>query len=137
MWTCRLIVTHLDSTQTAIRGNVPNIEELDRQRRNGKSNAEIGRIRAQAIDKLYRTVVEIYRMQGIVLKDLAAPYIFGAESRSRRYIGTSSNQTTNKMLLWIWMSLFWAPTATGLRATRADYLIFLLDVGIPKIIRLL
>jgi DNA ligase-4 len=76
---------NLDSTQTAIRGNIPNIQELDRQRRNGKNNAEIGRMRVQAIDKFYRTVVEIYRMEGIVLKDLAAPYIFGAESRSRRY----------------------------------------------------
>jgi hypothetical protein len=82
---CGHAVTDLDATQTAIHGKIPNIEVLDRQRRNGKTNAEIGRLRVQAIDKFYRAVVEIHRMEGIVLKDLAAPYIFGSESRSRRY----------------------------------------------------
>jgi ATP-dependent DNA ligase len=82
---CGHLATVLDSTQAAIQGNLENLEDLDRQRRNGKSNLEISRMRSQAIDDFYRHVVEVHRMEGLVLKDLAAPYIFGTESRSRKY----------------------------------------------------
>jgi DNA ligase-4 len=81
-------VTLLDSTQAAILQTadaVQNLEELDRQRRHGKSNVEISRLRSQAVDDFYRKVVEDNRFEGLVIKDLAAPYIFGGESRSRKY----------------------------------------------------
>ena len=77
--------TVLDSTHATIQKVVPNLELVDQQRRRSKSVTEISQLRAHAMDDFYRTVVEDFRMEGVVIKDLAAPYILGGESRSRKY----------------------------------------------------
>ena len=81
---CGYPKTLLDSTQAVIKDGVPDMEQLDRVRRS-KSNVEISRQRAQEIEAFYKKVVETDRSEGIVLKDLAAPYILGTASRNRKY----------------------------------------------------
>jgi hypothetical protein len=77
-------VWQLDSTKATIEGQMPDLEEIDRLRRHGQSKEQIYRLRSHSIDMFYRKVVEEHRMEGIVIKDLAAPYIFGNPSRSRK-----------------------------------------------------
>lgn len=80
--------TLLDSTAAFIQGGVSNLEELeeiDSRRQGNNSMLAIGQKRAQLVEDYYRKVVECHRKEGIVLKDLASPYIFGDPSRRRKY----------------------------------------------------
>jgi hypothetical protein len=77
--------TLLDSTQAAIQGTISNVEEIDVQRKGGLAEIDISLKRAQAIENFYKTVVEYHKKEGIVVKDLAAPYILGEPSRKRKY----------------------------------------------------
>jgi ATP dependent DNA ligase domain len=70
-------VTLLDSTHATIRGEIPNLEELDVKRQQGRTHAQISRLRAQAMEKFYSKVVEDHKFEGLVVKDLASPYLFG------------------------------------------------------------
>jgi ATP-dependent DNA ligase len=76
----------LDSTQAAIQQALPdNILELDRKRRKGRSDFEISRLRTEAVTKFYNQIVEEQKMEGLVFKDLASPYIFGQASKNRKF----------------------------------------------------
>eukprot|EP00934_Nitzschia_sp_Nitz4_P002616 Nitzschia sp. Nitz4//scaffold52_size167869//42917//46816//NITZ4_002267-RA/size167869-processed-gene-0.92-mRNA-1//1//CDS//3329554008//2606//frame0 len=76
----------LDSTQTAIQDCMPeDIQEIDRRRRKGRSDKDISLMRARAVESFYSTVVEENKMEGLVLKDIASPYILGLHSRNRKY----------------------------------------------------
>jgi hypothetical protein len=66
--------TLLDSTQAAIQGTISNVEEIDVQRKGGLAEIDISLKRAQAIENFYKTVVEYHKKEGIVVKDLAAPW---------------------------------------------------------------
>ena len=70
------LATTLDSTQATLRGAIPDLEELDEERQDGKSDRKIHRNRAKAVEDFYVKVVEEYKFEGLVLKDLAAPYRF-------------------------------------------------------------
>ena len=76
----------LDSTQAAIQQALPaNILELDRKRRKGRSDLEISRLRTDAVAMFYNQIVEEQKMEGLVFKDLASPYIFGQDSKTRKF----------------------------------------------------
>jgi hypothetical protein len=96
MMECGYVVSRLDSTLHTIRGmslsattishgNVESLDEVDRKRRGAKTDAHISGLRSQALDRFYSEVVEQHRYEGLVLKDLASPYIFGRESRKLNY----------------------------------------------------
>lgn len=68
--------TLLDSTEAILKNKVDNLESIDNERQRNKTT-EINTIRAQAIDTFYKMVVEDFKFEGIVLKDLASPYLFG------------------------------------------------------------
>lgn len=78
-------VLKLDSTQAVIAGDIDDLAAIDEQRRGGKSDAEIDELRSEALDEIYRVVVEEAKNEGILIKDLAAPYILGGPSRIRKY----------------------------------------------------
>lgn len=76
----------LDSTQAAIQeAHPPDISELDRKRRKGRSNEEISRLRTDAVAMFYNQIVDEQKMEGLVFKDLASPYVFGQASKSRKF----------------------------------------------------
>lgn len=77
--------TLLDSTRAAIQGEITNAQEIDVERKGGLADVNISLKRAQAIENFYKTVVEYHKKEGIVVKDLAAPYILGEPSRKRKY----------------------------------------------------
>ena len=90
----RYLSTRLDSTHESIRGTsleqegasrTETLEDVDRKRRAGKTKTEIHSLRSQAVESFYKLVVEQHRMEGLVLKDLASPYLFGDESRRRKF----------------------------------------------------
>ena len=71
--------TLLDSTQAIIQGKIPeeSLEDLNTKRRDGRTALQISKLRAEAIENFYTKVVEEYGCEGIVVKDLASPYLFG------------------------------------------------------------
>ena len=68
----------LDSTQAVLQQKVKDIEDLDSKRKLGRSNSQISKLRSEAVEHFYTTVVEEYKFEGLVVKDLASPYLFGA-----------------------------------------------------------
>lgn len=69
--------TLLDSTQAVIQEKIKDIEESDTIRRKGRTDSEISKLRAEAVEDFYTKVVEDRKFEGVVLKDLASPYLFG------------------------------------------------------------
>ena len=66
-------------------GAVGGLLEIDMERRHDRSDEEISEARAHAIQGLYDKLVEEQRLEGLVFKDLSAPYYLGEESKSTRY----------------------------------------------------
>jgi hypothetical protein len=75
----------IDSIECALRGDIPNQEEVDAHSRESKSNTEISNRRVAAMNQFYVDIVENQGLEGLVFKDLAAPYFLGPESRGLRY----------------------------------------------------
>lgn len=75
----------IDSIECALRGDIPNQDEIDAKSRGSKSDLEISNRRVAAMNQFYVDIVENQALEGLVFKDLAAPYILGPESRSLRY----------------------------------------------------
>mmetsp|Transcript_21953 Transcript_21953/g.60996 ORF Transcript_21953/g.60996 Transcript_21953/m.60996 type:complete len:1287 (+) Transcript_21953:202-4062(+) len=71
-------VTVLDSTQAIFQQRLENLESLDMRRKLGRSDNEISKMRAEAMEIFYTKVVEEYKFEGLVVKDLASPYLFGS-----------------------------------------------------------
>ena len=67
----------LDSTQVVLQQKIKGLEDLDNKRRLGRTNSQISKLRSEAVDSFYTTVVEEYKFEGLVVKDLASPYLFG------------------------------------------------------------
>jgi hypothetical protein len=67
----------LDSTQATIEGKIKHLQVLDKQRMLGRSSGEISRMRARAMEGFYVQMVEENKFEGLVVKDLASPYIMG------------------------------------------------------------
>ncbi|KAL3943081.1 MAG: hypothetical protein SGBAC_002814 [Bacillariaceae sp.] len=77
--------TFLDSTHSALKGLVTSVAEIDAKQKGHLSLNEISVRRAQAVEDFFRTVVEHHKKEGIVIKDLASPYILGEPSRRRKH----------------------------------------------------
>lgn len=75
----------IDSIECALRGDIPNQEEVDAHSRESKSDTEIKNRRVAAMNQFYVDIVENQALEGLVFKDLAAPYFLGPESRGLRY----------------------------------------------------
>jgi len=70
-------VSLVDSTQAILQQRFNNLEDLDKKRRQGRTNSQISKLRAEAVENFYTKVVEEYKFEGLVVKDLASPYLFG------------------------------------------------------------
>jgi hypothetical protein len=75
----------IDSLRCLLSGAVPQLREKDVERRMEMSDEDISQRRAWKVDHLYKTLVEEQRLEGLVFKDLSAPYFLGVESRSTHY----------------------------------------------------
>lgn len=75
----------LDSIDCALHGVVPGLQRIDVERRRGLSDQQISQCRANAVDKRYKEIVEAQRLEGLLFKDLATPYVLGDISKSLRY----------------------------------------------------
>lgn len=75
----------LDSLSCTLSGTIANQAELDEKRRNHLSDEQISQARARNIQRVYDTVVEQRRQEGLLFKDLNAPYYLGENSKTMRY----------------------------------------------------
>jgi len=75
----------LDSLSCIVANAVPELSRIDVERRRGLSDEQISQARACAVQELYDCKVEQQRLEGLVFKDLSAPYYLGEESRSLKY----------------------------------------------------
>jgi hypothetical protein len=75
----------LDSTQCALNGAIPNLEEVDNKRRAGRTDAQIDQDRAQGLELFYAEIVDRQCQEGLIFKDLSTPYILGDTSRGLQY----------------------------------------------------
>lgn len=74
----------IDSQSCLVGRAARNISQIDLERRNGRSDEQISEARASSVHELFKEI-ENLRMEGLIFKDLAAPYYLGEESRSMRY----------------------------------------------------
>lgn len=75
----------LDSIDCALHHVVPGLQRIDIERRHGLSDQQISQCRANAVDKKYKEIVETQRLEGLLFKDLSAPYVLGDKSKALRY----------------------------------------------------
>jgi len=73
---CGLPCTLLDSTQATLQEKISGIEDLDTKRGKSRTASQISKLRAEAVEDFYTKVVEDYKFEGVVLKDLASTYHF-------------------------------------------------------------
>mmetsp|Transcript_6990 Transcript_6990/g.17073 ORF Transcript_6990/g.17073 Transcript_6990/m.17073 type:complete len:755 (-) Transcript_6990:3498-5762(-) len=103
----------LDSTQAVLQQKINGIEGLDQKRRLGRSNTQISKLRSEALEDFYATVVEEYKFEGLIVKDLASPYLFGArkfwwkfkpdyETDEAVDIDASAMVGLHLDILWVW-----------------------------------
>ncbi|KAG7366607.1 ATP dependent DNA ligase domain containing protein [Nitzschia inconspicua] len=117
--------TELDSTQATLESKIPNLEALDEQRMLGRSATEISRMRARAMEGFYVQIVEEYKFEGLVVKDLASPYIMG----ERKYWWKFKPDYESGEAVDIDVVILGASFATGLRdgGTPSSYLVGVVD----------
>ena len=82
---CGYRACDLDSLSWTLQQDASTVNRIDSERRGGQSNDEISRARAIAADKIYKIMVEHRRMEGLLFKDLSAPYCLGEMSKSLKY----------------------------------------------------
>jgi hypothetical protein len=75
----------LDSIDCALHHVIPGLQRIDIERRRGLSDQQISQCRANAVDKKYKEIVETQRLEGLLFKDLSAPYVLGDKSKALRY----------------------------------------------------
>lgn len=75
----------LDSINATLDGFVSNLTDIDLKRRNMRTDEDIDKDRAQALDKFYADVVTTRNLEGLIFKDLSSPYCFGAKNRRLGY----------------------------------------------------
>jgi hypothetical protein len=61
------------------------LKALDEERRNVLDDKEVSLARARAVDAHYKKIVEDFRQEGLVFKDLSSPYVLDTVSRSLGY----------------------------------------------------
>jgi DNA ligase-4 len=75
----------LDSIDCTFNGVVPDLASIDRQRRGGFTDAQINEARVEAVEHFYDDIVETRMLEGLIFKDLSAPYVLGETSRRLKY----------------------------------------------------
>jgi hypothetical protein len=75
----------LDSLNCTVNGAIHGLPEIDAGRRRNRSDEQISQARAHAVQRLYDVMVEEQQLEGLIFKDLSAPYYLGEESRNMRY----------------------------------------------------
>jgi ATP-dependent DNA ligase len=75
----------LDSINSTLDGLVSNISDIDLKRRKVRTDEEIDKERALALDRFYADVVTRRNLEGLIFKDLSSPYCFGAKYRKLGY----------------------------------------------------
>jgi hypothetical protein len=75
----------VDSLNWSLSDPANDLAHLDNVRRKNLSDSQISQTRARALQNIYDITVENQRMEGLVFKDLSAPYFLGEESKSTRY----------------------------------------------------
>lgn len=73
-----------DSIQLALSSNSDTFK-FDTQRMGGRTHEDIEKQRALELERCFHQIVEVGGREGLVLKDLAAPYYLGNKSRSMGY----------------------------------------------------
>ena len=76
--------SELDSIHLAL-SKTSDTFKFDSQRMDGRTHEDIERQRALELEKCFHQIVEVGGQEGLVLKDLAAPYYLGVKSRSMGY----------------------------------------------------
>ena len=75
----------IDSVSCALDEILPTLGEIDTIRRNNKGDDEIEIERALQVEHIYAQIVEQNCEEGLIFKDLNAPYVLGSRSRSTGY----------------------------------------------------
>ena len=78
------IPSELDSIHLALSKH-SDMFKFDTQRMVGKTHEDIEKERALELESCFNQIVEVGGQEGLVLKDLAAPYYLGVKSRSMGY----------------------------------------------------
>jgi len=115
----------LDSTQAVLQKKIKDLEDVDNKRRLGRTNLQISKLRAEAVENFYTTVVEEYKFEGLVVKDLASPYLFGM----RKFWWKFKPDYETDETVDIDAVIVGAKFATGLRngGTPSGYLVAVVD----------
>ena len=82
----------LDSVKWTLNIGHPSLKVLDDERRKDRTDGEISMRRTLFVNQFYRSVVEQQKMEGIVVKDLAAPYILKSRTHYWRKIKPDYSQ---------------------------------------------
>lgn len=75
----------LDSIDCILNGAVSNIASIDERRRGGYTDEQIQQLRVEAVENFYGDIVDDRMLEGLIFKDLSAPYVLGDKSRRLRY----------------------------------------------------
>ncbi len=75
----------LDSVNLTVDGAVSNLEEVDKKRREGRSDQQIDQKRANVLDRVWADMVSKRQLEGIVFKDLSTPYMCVKSHRKLGY----------------------------------------------------
>ena len=76
--------SELDSIRLALAKNSDTFK-FDSQRLNGRTHEDIEKERSLELEKCFRQIVDVGGQEGLVMKDLAAPYYLGSKSRRLGY----------------------------------------------------
>lgn len=83
----------------------------------GLSDTAIAELRAESVDHIYQLMVEDRRMEGLMFKDLAAPYYLGKNSNQFKYwLKFKPDYTEDAVASDLDVIILGAFFATGLRA---------------------
>ena len=75
----------IDSINCILDMKVPNFKEIDKKRLQFKSAKEMDKARKRSLDKVYGDIVRSRQLEGLIFKDLCAPYGLGPRFRSMGY----------------------------------------------------
>jgi len=76
----------LDSPECIVGDSIPDFARIERERRHElPSDEQISQLRARKIDAIYKQICDEQRLEGLIFKDLSAPYYLGDASRHYRY----------------------------------------------------
>ena len=78
---CGRPVYMLDSAKWTLNVENPSMKAFDETRRKGRTDMDISKRRTHYVNQHYHSIVDVQKLEGLVFKDLAAPYILRNHSR--------------------------------------------------------